>query len=35
MADHIKEEQLEEYKEAFAMFDRNGDGSITTKVDPI
>ena len=26
------EEQIAEFKEAFALFDKDGDGSITTKV---
>lgn len=33
MADQLNEEQIAEFKEAFALFDKNGDGSITTKVD--
>jgi calmodulin len=32
MADQLNEEQIAEFKEAFALFDKNGDGSITTKV---
>ena len=28
----LTEEQIAEFKEAFALFDKNGDGSITTKV---
>ena len=32
MADELNEEQIAEFKEAFALFDKNGDGSITTKV---
>jgi hypothetical protein len=35
MADQLNEEQIAEFKEAFALFDKNGDGSITTKVPPI
>ncbi|XP_793110.3 calmodulin-alpha [Strongylocentrotus purpuratus] len=31
MVDQLTEEQIEEYKEAFAIFDKNGDGIITTK----
>ncbi|XP_071493075.1 uncharacterized protein [Diadema antillarum] len=31
MADSLTEEQIEEYREAFAVFDVNGDGIITTK----
>lgn len=34
MADQLNEEQIAEFKEAFALFDKNGDGSITTKVPP-
>ena len=32
MADQLNEEQIAEFKEAFALFDKNGDGSITTKL---
>ena len=32
MAEQLNEEQIAEFKEAFALFDKNGDGSITTKV---
>ena len=32
MADQLNQEQIAEFKEAFALFDKNGDGSITTKV---
>lgn len=35
MADQLNEEQIAEFKEAFALFDKNGDGSITTKVVPL
>ncbi|KAG1838149.1 hypothetical protein DFJ58DRAFT_814683 [Suillus subalutaceus] len=31
MADELSEEQIAEFKEAFALFDIDGDGSITTK----
>lgn len=31
MADHLTEEQIAEFKEAFSLFDKDGDGSITTK----
>lgn len=31
MAHHLTEEQLAEFKEAFALFDTDGDGAITTK----
>lgn len=31
MADKITEEQIAEFKEAFSLFDKDGDGSITTK----
>ncbi|KAK1441811.1 EF-hand like protein [Babesia gibsoni] len=31
MADQLSEEQIAEFKEAFSLFDRDGDGSITTK----
>ena len=30
-ADHLTEEQIAEFKEAFSLFDRDGDGTITTK----
>ena len=32
MADQLTEEQVAEFKEAFALFDKDGDGTITTKV---
>jgi calmodulin len=32
MAEQLTEEQIAEFKEAFALFDKDGDGSITTKV---
>lgn len=35
MADQLNEDQIAEFKEAFALFDKNGDGSITTKVTSI
>ena len=31
MADQLTEEQISEYKEAFSLFDKDGDGTITTK----
>ena len=31
MADELTEEQIEEFKEAFSLFDKDGDGTITTK----
>ncbi|KAF7031242.1 hypothetical protein CFC21_042601 [Triticum aestivum] len=31
MADQLSEEQIGEFKEAFSLFDKDGDGSITTK----
>ncbi|EAN33001.1 EF hand family protein [Theileria parva strain Muguga] len=31
MADQLSEEQIAEFKEAFALFDKDGDGSITSK----
>ncbi|XP_063960533.1 calmodulin-alpha-like [Lytechinus pictus] len=31
MVDQLTKEQIEEYREAFAIFDKNGDGIITTK----
>ncbi|KAF0892074.1 hypothetical protein E2562_013469 [Oryza meyeriana var. granulata] len=31
MADHLPEDQIAEFKEAFSLFDKDGDGSITTK----
>ena len=30
-ADQLSEEQIAEFKEAFSLFDRDGDGTITTK----
>ena len=32
MADTLTEEQIAEFKEAFSLFDKDGDGTITTKV---
>ena len=32
MADQLTEEQIAEFKEAFSLFDKDGDGTITTKV---
>uniref|UniRef100_A0A8C6QKP7 EF-hand domain-containing protein n=1 Tax=Nannospalax galili TaxID=1026970 RepID=A0A8C6QKP7_NANGA len=31
MADQLTEEQIEEFKVAFSIFDKDGDGTITTK----
>ncbi|KYO38833.1 calmodulin-alpha [Alligator mississippiensis] len=31
MGDQLTEEQIAEFKEAFSLFDKDGDGSITTK----
>uniref|UniRef100_A0A286XWI9 EF-hand domain-containing protein n=1 Tax=Cavia porcellus TaxID=10141 RepID=A0A286XWI9_CAVPO len=31
MADRLTEEQIAEFKEAFPLFDKDGDGTITTK----
>ena len=31
MADQLSEEQIGEFKEAFSLFDKDGDGCITTK----
>mmetsp|Transcript_10099 Transcript_10099/g.22505 ORF Transcript_10099/g.22505 Transcript_10099/m.22505 type:complete len:185 (+) Transcript_10099:133-687(+) len=31
MAETLSEEQIAEYKEAFSLFDKSGDGTITTK----
>jgi calmodulin len=31
MADNLTEQQIAEFKEAFSLFDKDGDGSITTK----
>lgn len=31
MAEQLTEEQIAEFKEAFALFDKDGDGTITTK----
>lgn len=31
MADQLLEEQIAEYKQAFSLFDKDGDGTITTK----
>ena len=31
MVDQLTEEQIAEFKEAFALFDKDGDGTITTK----
>ena len=31
MADSLTEEQIADFKEAFSLFDINGDGTITTK----
>jgi len=31
MAEQLTEEQITEFKEAFSLFDKDGDGTITTK----
>ena len=31
MGDHLTEEQIAEFQEAFKLFDKNGDGTITTE----
>jgi calmodulin len=31
MADQLTEEQIGEFREAFSLFDKDGDGTITTK----
>ena len=31
MADQLTEEQIAEYKEAFALFDKDGDGTVSAK----
>ena len=31
MSDQLTEEQIAEFKEAFSLFDKDGDGTITTK----
>ncbi|KAJ7176678.1 calmodulin [Mycena filopes] len=31
MADQLSEEQISEFKEAFSLFDKDGDGTITSK----
>merc|ERR1711935_1285960 len=31
MAEQLKEEQVSEFKEAFSLFDKDGDGTITTE----
>ena len=32
--EQLTEEQIAEFKEAFSLFDKDGDGTITTKVPP-
>ena len=32
--ENITEEQIEEFREAFALFDKDGDGCINNKVPP-
>ena len=31
MAEQLTEDQIAEFKEAFSLFDKDGDGTITTK----
>ncbi|CAM8880717.1 unnamed protein product [Rhodiola kirilowii] len=31
MADQLNDNQISEFKEAFSLFDKDGDGCITTK----
>ena len=31
-SENLNEEQIAEFKEAFRLFDKDGDGTITTKV---
>ena len=31
MADQLTEEQIAEFKEAFSLFDKDGDGTVSTK----
>ncbi|CAM8961384.1 unnamed protein product [Rhodiola kirilowii] len=31
MADQLTDDQISEFKEAFSLFDKDGDGCITTK----
>ena len=31
MAEQLTEDQISEFKEAFSLFDKDGDGTITTK----
>jgi len=31
MADKLRDEQIQEFKEAFSLFDKDGDGTITTQ----
>jgi len=31
MADKLKDEQIQEFREAFSLFDKDGDGTITTQ----
>ena len=31
MADKLSPDEVEQYKEAFSLFDKNGDGTVSTK----
>ena len=34
-AEDLTDDQISEFKEAFELFDKDGDGTITTKVSPL